>query len=195
MDTLYLEPSTMPIDLRNIATACFPEYRGRKFKVAFRKPTSLDSYWDGGSRDYYALWNLDNGKQFAIPSNHPAFERGRAAATVKANATIHDLPNIIVVERSYFCGKDSGITFYADPARISGMLPAPVDLTAAEKTVLEYTARLKNTYGGRTDIRFSDASRETGITRDAWDVARLSCQHKGFLRANGSITPAGRNAR
>ena len=60
--------------MKKIVNATFPDYRGKKFKLSASIPSRLDSYWDGGSRNYYAFYNLDQGKAFNVHSNHPIFE-------------------------------------------------------------------------------------------------------------------------
>ena len=44
--------------IRKIVQAAFPDYSGKKFKLSTSIPSRLDSYWDGGSRDYYAFYHL-----------------------------------------------------------------------------------------------------------------------------------------
>ncbi len=194
MQTLHLTPSTMDTQFKTIARKCFPSYSGRKFKVAFYKPSSLASYWDGGSRDYYVLYDLDTGKTLPVPSNHPAFERQAARASEAACQAVHERPNVLVVGNSIFCGKDSGITFYCDEQRVRPMLPRPLDVGNLERIVLQYTSGYRNTYGGETNIRFNQACRETGISADGWRKGQELCLMQGWLRKNGSMTPEGRNA-
>ena len=106
--------------LRDIAKKSYPSYKGRKIKVQpFRGPMSLDSYWNGGSRDYYVFFDLKTGKTVEIHSNHPAFEPNQPR---KLNSLPED---IVVVNRLIFMGKEAGITIYADPINIPKLLEHP----------------------------------------------------------------------
>ena len=193
MQTYHFTHHTMPDQLKRIAKCAYPDYKGKKFSLIFGKPSDLSSYWDGGSRNYYVLYDLDTQRVQAMPSSHPAFEPARAQLASAVGQRIQDLPQVIVVERSYSCGRDCGIRFHADASRVQHMLPSGEDASDDERTVLEYTARLKNTYGGRTNIRFSEAQYDKGITQERWLAAQQSCIGKRWLRKNGSITPEGRN--
>ncbi|MCP4262798.1 MAG: hypothetical protein GY774_35615 [Planctomycetes bacterium] len=186
MKTYYI--SKPDETMRQIVSATFPDYNGKKFHLSTCIPSRLDSYWSGGSRDYFAFYHLDEHKSFSVHSNHPAFESGQPR-------NLESLPErILLVMRSYFCGKDSGITIYANECDLAKMLPAPSDITDHERIVLKYTSALKNTYAGQKHVRFKEANRETGISRDQWIEAQITGITKGLLRKNRSITPDGRNA-
>ena len=60
---------------RSIAKQAFPDYKGRKFYLDTRIPTKLNSYWQDGYRDYYAFYNVSDGKILPVHSNHPVFEK------------------------------------------------------------------------------------------------------------------------
>ncbi len=97
--------------LKDVGKAAFPDYRGRKFRlVTDYFPKEINSYWDGGSRDYYCFLNLQNGKIVGVHSNHPAFE-----AKFPNKVPVELPPEIVLVEHSIFCGKDVGISVYAKP--------------------------------------------------------------------------------
>ena len=49
-------------------------YSGRKFKISSSIPSRLDSYWDGGSRDYFYFYQPATGEILQVGSNHPVFE-------------------------------------------------------------------------------------------------------------------------
>ena len=49
-------------------------YSGRKFKISSSIPSRLDSFWDGGSRDYYYFYQPATGEILPVGSNHPEFE-------------------------------------------------------------------------------------------------------------------------
>ena len=179
-------PRTPEVD--RIIKAAFPDYRGRTIRLEATPPGRLDSYWDGGSRDYFAFVELRTGRTLPVHSNHPAFEPGQPS-------TLRRLPSgLVLVRRSYFCGKDAGFTIYANPEDLAPALPAPADLTEDERIVLTYTAALKNTYGGRRDIRFTEAQADSGISRDRWTAAQCRLYARRLLTAANAITPEGENA-
>jgi hypothetical protein len=177
-------------EVRDIANMAFPDYTGKKFKVeAFRGPMELRSSWDGGSRDYYVIVNLSNGKVKPIPENGSGFGSNNKIFKITKLP-----PNFVVVEKSIFVGKDMGITIYINQENISKMLPAPDDTTWEEKVVLVATRSLKSSYGGVKDYRFQAALRDTGITKQEWDTAKENLIQKGMLNKAGAITDKGRNA-
>jgi len=102
-------------EVKQIAAVAFPEYKGRKFRVDVKIPTSLESYWGEGSRNYFVFVELDTKKTFLVHSNHPAFEANQPS---KLNPQ-HLPSNVVVVEHSIFCGKDSGITIHCKPEQLS----------------------------------------------------------------------------
>ena len=176
--------------IRKIISQTFPGYRGRSIKLSTDIPSRLDSYWDGGSRDSYCFYSLDENKSLSVHSNHPYFESGQPSVLKR-------LPDrIVLVKHCIFCGKDLGITIYANESDLTPMLPKAADseLSRDEQIVLIATRSLKNSYGGRSDIRFEESRYHTRIDRERWFIASDSLKAKGYLKSNGAITPEGRNA-
>lgn len=96
-----------------ILRATFPDYRGRKVRLVVADAYRLANFWDGGSRDYAVAYNLTTGE---VAEPHPATTnptRGGAAFS-----TVEIPEGIVIAERSYFCGKDLGITIYVNPANM-----------------------------------------------------------------------------
>ncbi len=183
---MYLQHNQLDT-VKPIITATFPRYGGTtvQIKPSEQAPTQLDSYWDGGSKESYALYRLDTREVLSVHSNHPFFEpnQPRRLAALPAN--------ILLVHHTIFCGKDLGITIYGD---LSHLLPAPtLTATPEERIVLVATRSLKNSYGGKTGIRKREAMEETGITADAYDAAYAACITKGYLTHAGAITATGKN--
>ncbi|MGW8177472.1 MAG: hypothetical protein ACWGQW_01560 [bacterium] len=174
--------------IRKIIAATFPSYRGKKIKLSTDVPSRLDSYWDGGSRDYFGFYQLSTGTTYDVDSNHPFFESNRPRHLEKLP------PGIVLVKHSIFCGKDMGITIYANNDDLTPMLPPKVELTPHEKIVLEYTRSYKASYAGVSNYRFVEAKRSTGIKLDEWEAAKALLIEKKLLNKRGAITPAGRNA-
>jgi hypothetical protein len=116
--------NTIPISIsdpiiKRIVKATYPSYRGRKIRIApQRYPLNCKSYWDGGSRDYFAFMRLDTFAVAPMPAQS-AFDRdirGAEAVTLP--------PGVICVEHSIFCGKDTGITIHVNPENLVSMLPS-----------------------------------------------------------------------
>jgi hypothetical protein len=169
--TFYLNPTPV---LRSIAQQI--GYRGEKFRVAVVGAVSLTHGLDEGSGSYW--WTVD--------------ERGLLPAMFSGELTL--AANLFVVEHTFFCGQDLGLTLHLHPDSVPKWVesPAPI-LTRDELIVLAATRDYVNSYGGRSDVRFAEANRETGIERGAWDAAGALLKSKGLLRQNGSITNEGRN--
>lgn len=105
---------------RSVFTAAFPTYRGRTFRYRLTEsPMDVRSYWDGGSRDYFAIVRLADRAVLPIPAQS-GFDRALPGADA-----VPMRPGFAIVEHSIFCGKDLGLTLYLHPADVQpGMLPA-----------------------------------------------------------------------
>jgi hypothetical protein len=96
-------------EVKRIVKATYPGYRGRKVFFSDQVPKyELRSYWDGGSRTYYAFYQAVTGKVWHLGTNHPWFEKDKSAPLCD---TMPD--DVCLVAHSIFCGKDCGITIYA----------------------------------------------------------------------------------
>lgn len=175
--------------MRRIASAAFPEYSGRKFKIMVSdSPINCASYWDGGSRDYFRFLNLETMQVSAVVPAQSAFDK-----------PIQGIDNVTLplgfacVEHSIFCGKDAGITVHIRPENAAKFLPEPQAVTLNEEIVLQYTRALKNTYQGVSNYRFIEANRDMGIPASEWESAKSALISRGLLDARGAITVAGRN--
>jgi hypothetical protein len=193
MTTVYLDIDQVPAQLRQ-------GYAGRKFqaKVCEEVTIPMDAgLWSGGSRDTYRVVRFEDGATIEPMRNQAPWDKSRQDIPVKL------APGIAVIEHTIFCGKDLGLTFYVHPENARKLLPAPVELTALEKLVLEYTAHRKSSYMGRDryqmaveDARYGyGENREKLVpSRPEWDAAKQSLIARGFLNKAGAITTAGRNA-
>lgn len=95
-------------DIKRICKAAFPSYRGRRYGVKYHATGRMGtlSYWDGGSRDTFAIVDLASLKVTPIaginPLNPPAGWRDGT-----------EIPGgCAIVEHSIFMGKDSGCTLH-----------------------------------------------------------------------------------
>lgn len=192
---IALEPNQVPQHLRG-------SYPGRKFAAVVGEQMTIPAdagLWSGGSRDVYSVIRLGDGAAIdAVNHNLAPWGDGRRDIPVTLRQ------GFAVVCHSHFRGKDSGLTFYVHPSDAAAMLPAPAaDLTAHEKLVLEATASLKASYGGKDRYEmsrenaagYSGKAPEGFPTRAEWETAKLSLISRGFLNKAGAITPAGKNAR
>ena len=173
-------------EVRSIVAKAFPEYRGKRYSVeAFRGPMRLTSYWDGGSRDYYAAVPLIDGPgRLEVPENGTPF--------TKELKPLEVLPAGTALVR-YTMGRHEAVCVYVNAENLTKLLPPPVELTDDEKLVLTKTRGLKSSYAGVSNYRFVSAQRETGITAERWEAAKASCIARGLLNRAGAITDAGRN--
>lgn len=174
--------------VRKIINSTFPSYKGKKFKLSTDVPGRLNSYWDGGSRDYFSFYELSTRKTLDVGSNHPFFEASKPRELESLP------PGVVVVKHSIFCGKDMGITIYANASDLAPMLPEKTELTPNEQVVLKYTRSYKSSYAGVSNYRFYEAHRSTGIKSDEWDATKASLIERKLLNKAGAITPSGRNA-
>lgn len=86
-----------------LARRAFPAYRGRKFAVCISdRPRRLASYWDGGSRDTFMVFQ---GNRFFEPPMYGPFGKDAVPDYIPASGSI-------LIEHSVFMGKDAGCTIY-----------------------------------------------------------------------------------
>jgi hypothetical protein len=188
--SLYLTPSDPAAQPAiRLMRAAFPSYHGRQFKICVTDTVCVSSYWDGGSKDSFVFVDLETAETSRQVPPQSAFDPvipGAEAVTLPAGAGC--------VEHTIYRGKDLGLSLHLSPANATKMLPDPDPVSDDESTVLQFTATYKNTYGGRTNIRFAEAAEETGITHERWSEAVRTLTARKLLNKAGSITPAGRNA-
>ena len=99
--------------VKAILNATFPNWRGRKvFVNGSGKVSFHDTNWGGGTRNEYKAitYRIANGKLLIDDTDH-------LTAPAPWNNTIESqrvqLPEgVAVVEHSYFCGKDCGVTIH-----------------------------------------------------------------------------------
>ena len=89
---------------------------------------------------------------------------------------------------------NTGITIHVHPDSMPLFITeGDKNITRHQKIVLSASRGLKNTYGGRTNIRFTEANRVTDITQDEWDAARQANIEAKLLNKAGAITITGQN--
>jgi len=102
--------------VKPILQATFPDYKGRTIKVEFaNEVTFWDTNWGGGSRNSYAAVKSDGrtaNLNVPAPWNNPV-----------EGTTVEVPRDALIVKHSIFCGKDLGITIYANPIHLPKWLP------------------------------------------------------------------------
>jgi hypothetical protein len=82
-------------------------YKGRKVhELEFESGMSLNSYWDGGSRDYFWFVSLNNLHATQVKQNGTPFD-GLNLETDKLE------PNHVLVQISIFRGKTISMVIYS----------------------------------------------------------------------------------
>ena len=106
-------------DVDAIVRATFPNYRGRKFRVALADHVVLsDLHWSGGTHSEYKFVRID-GKVMALdfsgvaPWSHDM--EGRCVSLP---------PHVACVEHTQFCGSDLGLRITFNPANMAE-IPGP----------------------------------------------------------------------
>jgi hypothetical protein len=176
-------------EVRALVARAFPGFNGKRYRVnVFQGPMGLESYWSGGSRDYWAFVALDRQDHGAahVLENGPPFNPSVQKLT--------ELP-LGVALVLHHVGNFEYAAVYVRAENMNRLaLPAPVELSKEEKIVLAATRSLKSSYGGIKNYRFTEAASYTKITLEQWETAKASCTSKGLLNKTGAITDAGRNA-
>jgi len=179
---------TNDADVKHIALTAYPDYTGHKFQVVVSSTVNVQSYWDGGSRSFFKFVRLDGSTDTLTVPPQSAYDRPIINGDV-----VPLVPGLACVEHVIFCGRDLGIRIHVHADNAPKLLPAPVDFTDDEKTVLVYTKSLKSSYGGISNFRYHEAHKRTGITLEQWDAAKATLMDKKFLNKAGALTNEGRN--
>ena len=125
---------------KRIVTLAFPSYRKRTawLSTFSERGQQINSYWSGGTRDEYAIVQLDTMARVPMPTvGHPYFEvRGAGIASGEdqyvivdhvGNVTLKALPpGFVLVCAGTFCGKPATAKIYANPADMARVLPPAV---------------------------------------------------------------------
>ena len=134
METVTLK--TAP-EVTSIIRAAFPSYRKHKaFLSTFNSGININSYWDGGSKDEYAIVELSTLQRKLLPtSTHSYFDvaaRG-VANTENTDISVDRVGNIILkrlpegfalVAAGTFCGKPATAHVWVNAANMGRLLHA-----------------------------------------------------------------------
>lgn len=125
-------------ELKRIAVAGFPGYKKHKVytSVFSERGERINSYWDRGTRDEFALVELATLRRKALPtSTHPYYDiAGRGLANAEdsfvtvdhvGNVTLKAIPpGFVLVRAGTFCGKPSTAEILFHPSDMPRYLPA-----------------------------------------------------------------------
>ena len=134
-----IELKTNP-EIKRIVTAAFPGYKKQKAYMSEFLEMNINSYWDGGSRDEYAIVELATMRRAAMPtSTHPYFDVARYGikgennvlpVDARGNITLKRLPQgFVLVQAGTFCGKQAAAHVYTAPK------PVPADGTVEAELI------------------------------------------------------------
>lgn len=179
--------------VKDVIARLFPTYKGRRdvYIIAAEQAELSGTYWEGGSRTEYAAYEPISKALRALPRFDPPQFGGPQVAP---KVPLTDGNGHYIVVAAYHQGSFEYISLYVHPDNIVALLPAPIELTLAQKVVLVFTRGLKSSYAGIADYRFHEAHERTGISRQQWDEAKAACIAQGLLNKAGAITADGKNA-
>jgi hypothetical protein len=135
MDRIELKSAP---EVKKVILAAFPEYKKHNAFLSAFHPMNINSYWDGGSKDYYAIVELATMKRKSLPtSTHPYFDvtaRGNAnkendiiSVDHVGNITLKELPEgFALVQSGVFCGKPATAHVFLNPDNFAKLLPREV---------------------------------------------------------------------
>lgn len=122
-------------EVKAVIRAGFPSYRRRTAYLGEFRPRSINSYWDGGSRDEFAIVHLDSLSRRSLPTaSHPYFDiasRGNAnreneilSTDRVGNLTLKVLPDGYALVRSgVFQGKPAMAYVFVPASNLNDLLP------------------------------------------------------------------------
>lgn len=113
--------------MAKLARSVFPDYTGRKFFA--ESVPSVEFYdlnWSGGTKRSYVIVRVSDG-QIA-----QGMDRAHPAHNVMEGKTVPMTPEYVIVCRSWFCGREGGLTVYTySHAQIASENPAGWQLIEA----------------------------------------------------------------
>lgn len=137
MKSITIELKNYP-EIKAVILAAFPNYRKKTASIDLFSEYghSINSFWDGGSRDEYAVVELATGQKKNLPtSSHPYFDLAahgvvnqESEAVVvdgRGNATLKILPEgFVLIQAGTFCGKPATARLYLNQANMPKLLTA-----------------------------------------------------------------------
>ena len=94
-------------------------YTGRKFSIHITDEVVIPAdanIWSGGSREQYSAILLADGTAVGLGSTAAPWSMDRTEKTIVL------VPDVAVVRHSFFCGRDTGLTFFVHHANVGKFL-------------------------------------------------------------------------
>jgi hypothetical protein len=121
-------------EVKAVIQAAFPGYKKHSAFLSEFSSVSINSYWDGGSKSYYALVELATNRTKALPtSTHPYYDLNGANGsnqdvTVQNGVvTLNRLPEgFALVENGTFCGKPATAHVWVNAANLTKLLEVKI---------------------------------------------------------------------
>ena len=124
-------------EIKQLLASVMPSYKKHNVFLSEFHPISINSYWDGGSRNTYILVNLADRKTQLLPtSTHPYLDvaskgmQGEdefVSVDNRGNITLKQLPEgFALIEAGTFCGKPATAHIFLNSANMTKMLPSQV---------------------------------------------------------------------
>lgn len=108
--------------IKKLIQCAFPKYSKRKAMLSYfpENGINVNTYWDGGSRDEYAIVHIPSMQKKLLPSStHPYYDlHGNSGSTAdvlieKGNVTLKRLPpDFVLIRTGTFCGKPATAHVY-----------------------------------------------------------------------------------
>lgn len=166
-------------------------YNGKHLEAkAFSGPQQLSSYWSDGNRTYWYFFDLRTGQRVELPEcgGHPCQPDA---------ISINEVPSGMALVEDYHNGRGySYCIIHLNPNDITPMLPPADECPNKVRIVLHFTGAYKNSYMGRSNLRYHYYKDAGGkMTPAEWESAQAEGYRLGYLNKAGAITPKGRNLR
>ena len=122
-------------EVKAVIRAGFPSYRRRTAYLGEFSPRPINSYWDGGIRDEFAVVHLDSLSRHEVPTaSHPYFDIASRGNTNRendvlstdrvGNLTLKVLPDgYALVQSGVFRGKQAMATVFVPASNLNDLLP------------------------------------------------------------------------
>lgn len=128
-------------EVKRVILAAFPGYKKHYAFVSEFGPNghSINSYWDGGSRNEYAIVYLPTLQRKPLPTQtHPYFDVARRGLTETenqdlavdrvGNVTLKHLPvDLALIQAGTSCGKAATAHVMVNLENMTKLLPAPAE--------------------------------------------------------------------
>ena len=160
----------------------------------FSGPRIMNSYWDDGSKDEFALVDLVEYRSWSVPSTHPFYDRVPSGDRCGQLQLAELPPDTCLVEGGYFRGKPRSFRIHFRNENLAKLLPGPTaELSDGAKSALSIIASHQGGYR-------QDAFDRAGLGKyNAQNPLVVELESAGMVKINKAgaiaVTTAGRNVR